>query len=66
MATTKTAPVVATFEFERDTKNTVRFAEQLAGEFDAPKIGQLYVPKSTLGQLGFESGNTLKVTIEIA
>jgi hypothetical protein len=63
---TAATKVEVTLEVERDTKNTVRFEEVLAGEFDAPKLGQLYVPKSTLGQIGFEAGKQIKVTIEIA
>ncbi len=63
---TETGVVEAIFAFERDTKNTVRFAEELEGEFDAPKLGQLYIPKSTLGQLGFTADSKVKVTLEIA
>jgi hypothetical protein len=61
-----TPKVEVTLQFERDTKNTIRFDEVLVGEFDAPKLGQLYIPKSTLGQIGFEAGKQVKVTIEIA
>lgn len=53
-----------TFEMEKATKNTIRFAEVLASELDAPKLGSIYVPKSTLGELGWKEGDTL--TIEIS
>ena len=53
-----------TFEMEKATKNTIRFAEILASELDAPKIGTIYVPKSTLGELGWKEGDAL--TIELA
>ena len=51
------------FEMEKATKNTIRFAEVLENELDAPKIGSIYVPKSTLGELGWKEGN--KLTIEL-
>ena len=54
----------ATFSMEKATKNTIRFAEVLESEFDAPKIGSIYIPKSTLGELGWKEGDTL--TIEIS
>jgi len=48
-----------TFEKEKDTKNTVKFAEvQTQGE--APIIGSLYVQKWFIG-----SGTKLKVTVEV-
>lgn len=53
-----------TFEMEKATKNTIRFAEVLASELDAPKLGSIYVPKSTLGELEWKEGDTL--TIEIS
>lgn len=52
-----------TFEFEKDTKNTIRFKEANVGPLDAPKIGTLYVPKASLKEIGYESGNKLELTI---
>ena len=37
----------ATFEFERETKNTIRYAEELGS--GPPRIGTLYVQKWALG-----------------
>ncbi len=51
------------FEMEKATKNTIRFAEVLKSELDAPKIGSIYIPKSTLGELKWEEG--AKITLEI-
>lgn len=51
------------FEFEKDTKNTIRFKEVLNGPLDAPTIGTLYVPKQTLKQIGYQEGQQLVVTI---
>lgn len=47
------------------TKNTIRFEEVLESEFAAPKIGTIYVPKSTLGELGYKEGNKLVLTVEV-
>lgn len=53
-----------TLKMEKATKNTIRFEEVLENELDAPKLGSIYVPKSTLGELGWKEGDTL--TIEIS
>lgn len=52
------------FEMEKATKNTIRFAEILASELDAPKIGSIYIPKSTLGEIKWKEGD--QITIEIS
>lgn len=52
-----------TFEMEKATKNTIRFAEVLESELAAPAIGSVYVPKSTLGQIGWKEGNKLVMEI---
>lgn len=53
-----------TFEMEKVTKNTIRFAEVMESELDAPKIGAIYVPKSTLGEIGWEEGKKLEIEID--
>lgn len=55
----------ATFKMEKATKNTIRFAEVLESELDAPKIGSIYIPKSTLGELKWKEGDTLMITLEV-
>ena len=48
-----------TFDYERETKNTIRYKEET--KFDPPCVGTLYVSKAFLG------GNPpkhLRVTIE--
>ena len=53
-----------TFTMEKETKNTIKFAEVLPEEgFPAPKIGSIYIPKSTLGELGWKEGD--QITIEL-
>ena len=54
-----------TFEFEKDTKNTIRFKEVLEGPLDAANIGTLYVPKMTLKAIGYQEGQKLEVTLDI-
>lgn len=50
---------------EKATKNTIRFAEVLASELDAPKLGTIYVPKSTLAEIGWKEGDTLEISIGV-
>lgn len=57
--------VTVTLVPEKVTKNTVRFTEQLESEFAAPTIGTIYIPKATLGQLGYSNGNNLVLTLAI-
>lgn len=51
------------FELEKDTKNTIRFKEVVPGPLDAPKVGTIYVPKTTLKEIGYEVGKQL--TLEL-
>jgi hypothetical protein len=50
------------FQRERETKNTVRFEEQVA--YMPPVVGTLYVQKFALNRLG--NPDCLRVTIEAA
>lgn len=54
-----------TLRMEKATKNTIRFEEVLESELAAPKIGNIYVPKSTLGELGWKESDTLTIDISI-
>lgn len=64
-ATTKKATVTVNFKPEKITKNTVRFAEVLENEYAAPDIGTIYIPKATLGKIGYTEGKALTVTLGI-
>lgn len=44
---------------EKQTKNTVRFTE----DSETPKLGTIYVPKTTLQELGYKSGMALHVAM---
>lgn len=52
-----------TFEEERETKGTYRFAETVTGPLEEPKVGTLYVRKSTLAAIGWTPGRPLRVTL---
>lgn len=56
--------MTVTFKMEKATKNTIRFEEVLANELAAPKIGTIYVPKSTLAELKWSEGKTIEVSIK--
>ena len=51
------------FKQEKVTKNTIKFAEVLASDLDAAKIGALYVQKSTLRELGWKDGQSITVDL---
>lgn len=55
-----------TFEMEKVTKNTIRFAELMETELDAPKIGSIYIPKTTLKEIGYTEGNLITIEIKTA
>jgi len=54
-----------TLKMEKATKNTIRFEEVLENELNAPKIGSIYIPKSTLSELGWKEGKTLTIKMEV-
>lgn len=54
----------ATFKMEKATKNTIRFEEILESELAAPKVGTIYIPKSTLAEIGWKEGDELAISIE--
>lgn len=53
--------LVVDFTFERETKNTVRFAEDVAEDSTAV-IGTLYIQKEALEAAGVEPAEGTKVT----
>ena len=66
MANTKANnKVTVEMSVSKVTKNTVRFEEVLDSEFSAPEIGTIYVPKATLGKLGYKDGMKLVLTLEV-
>lgn len=53
-----------TLEMEKATKNTIKFAEVLESELQAPKLGSVYIPKSTLGEMGWTEGKQIEIEIK--
>lgn len=53
------------FTMEKVTKNTIRFTEVMESELAAPKVGIIYVPKSTLSELEWAEGKTLVLNLEV-
>lgn len=51
-----------TFEFEKETKNTVRFQE--VPEDGKILIGPIYVQKEGLKELGYTDGQVIEIDIE--
>jgi hypothetical protein len=58
--------ITVEMEFERETKNQVRFAE-IGAEENGARLGTLYVPKSTLAAEGLRTGvgTPARITVEI-
>ena len=48
--------------FEKETKNTIRFAE--VDEGDGLKVGTLYLQKSALKSLGYQNGDIIQVSLK--
>lgn len=55
-----TATLTAEFKTEKETKNTIRFAEQNE-ETEHPIIGSLYLSKVAVAKLGAKNG--VRVTV---
>lgn len=51
------------FKMEKATKNTIRFEEILESELAAPKVGSVYIPKSTLGEIGWTEDKKLVLEV---
>lgn len=54
-----------TFTMEKATKNTIRFAEVLESDLAAPKVGSIYIPKSTLGELKWKEGDAITIEVSV-
>jgi hypothetical protein len=51
------------FKLERETKNNLRFNEQVVGRWDTPTLTTIYVSKHALKALNYCEGDTLEVTL---
>lgn len=61
-----TSTITVRFKFDRETKNTFRFAEVGTDVPGIAKIYPIYVDKSVLRELGYKTGSTLQVTLSVA
>ena len=52
------------FEMEKVTKNTVRFTEITDSDLAAPKVGSVYIPKSTLHDIGWDGKGRISIEID--
>ena len=52
------------FKVERETKNTIRFAEEVAPGND-PKIGVIYIPKGTLAEVKWVDGDRIGLSLTV-
>lgn len=55
--------MITKFKMEKATKNTIRFTEILENESDIPKIGTIYIPKATLGTIGWKDGMNINIDV---
>lgn len=53
------------FDPTKETKNTYKFEEVRESELDPFFIGQLYIQKPTLGQLGWTPGDQIEVELSV-
>ncbi len=51
----------AEFELEKETKNTIKFAE----DGNVPKIGSIYIQKHALQMENGELARKVKITVEL-
>lgn len=57
--------VTVQFELEKETKNTIRFKEVTKDFLDTPKVGTVYIPKSTLKDIGYQPGQKLNMDLYV-
>ena len=63
MTKTNNPAITLTFAEERETKNTIRFQEQVLGELDVPQIGTIYLSKALLKDLGWKRGQHVSISV---
>lgn len=49
---------------DKKTKRTIRFSEDIK-EYEDKILGQIYVPKKTLNEIGYKEGDELEVTLSV-
>lgn len=56
--------MVLRFAEEKETPRTVRFQEITESDAE-PKVGYIYIKKTTLDRLGWKPGQEIVVTVEV-
>lgn len=51
------------FDFDKETKNTIRFQERF--NQDGIAVGTLYIQKYILDDLGYQDGDSIEIDINI-
>lgn len=51
------------FVLERETKNHLRFSEQVLDRWGVPAIANIYLSKHAIKALGYREGDALEITI---
>lgn len=54
----------ASFTKEKETKNTIRFIENTEGQSETV-LGTVYVPKSSLKEIGWSEGKNLVIELSV-
>ena len=54
----------ASFTKEKETKNTIRFTENTEGQSETV-LGTVYVPKSSLKEIGWSEGKNLVIELSV-
>lgn len=58
--------VTVSFKEGKITKNTIKFDEVLKDKtLDVAKVGNIYIQKSTLKEIGWEPGKEIEVSISV-
>ena len=58
--------VTVCFKEGKITKNTIKFDEVLKDDtLDVAKVGNIYIQKSTLKEIGWEPGKEIEVSIGV-
>jgi hypothetical protein len=66
MSATSVKSISAVLDVKAPKVNSIQFAERKSAVTSMPILPTVYVPHTTLMQLGFQPGQAIKVTIELA
>ena len=61
----KAKEFTVTLDVLKETKNMVRFTEKLESKFAPQHIGDPYIYKAALAEIGFDEGDELEITVKV-